>query len=194
MNKNYDILIFLILIYLIIIYITSKTKEIKKYKFKTGDIILTKCFSPIQLLSKYTHASLIICILDRVYVLESYPDDNVRIITLDEYMEYYDKIYILSLKYRFSKEIEYRLFKNVKDYLDFKFPKFPLIYMLQTYIKSYLYNKNEKSPTHLVCSEFIYYIFENIEFIKDTYYLKSPDELLKLNTHTFLGYYKKYLK
>lgn len=192
MNKKYDIFIFLILISCIVIYITPRTKEIKKYKFKTGDIVLTINYAPLQLLTKYTHAAIIICIFNKVYVLDSYPDDNVRIITLDEYMETYEKIYILSLKYRFSKEIEYKLFKNMKDYLNFKFPRFPLIHMFKNYIKSYLYNKNEKHPTYLVCSEFIYYIYENIGFIKDMYYLKSPDELLGLHTHTFLGYYNKY--
>lgn len=192
--KKYDIFLFLILVYCIIIYIRPRTKEIKKYRFKTGDIILTNSFNSfnIKLFSKYTHVSLIICIFNKVYILDAYPDDNIRIITLEEYMETYEKIYILSLKYRLSKEVEYRLFKNMKDYLDFKFPKFALIHFIKNYIKSYLYNKNEKSPTHLLCSEFVYYLLENIGFIKDTYYLKIPDDVLKLNTHTFLGYYSKY--
>ena len=190
--KKYDIFLFLILVYCIILYIRPRTKEIKKYRFKTGDIILTKTLQSIQVITKYTHVSLIICIFNKVYILDAYPDDNIRIITLEEYMETCEGIYILSLKYRLSKEAEYKLFKNMKDYLDFKFPKFGLIHLIKNYIKSYLYNKNEKSPTHLLCSEFVYYLLENIGFIKDTYYLKIPDDVLKLNTHTFLGYYSKY--
>jgi hypothetical protein len=107
-------------------------------------------------------------------------------------METYEKIYILSLKHRFSKEVEYKLFKNIKYYLNFKYPKFQFIHFIKNYIKSYLYNENEQLPTHIVCSEFIYYIFSNIGLIKDTYYLKSSDEILKWNTHRFLGTYNKY--
>jgi hypothetical protein len=124
--------------------------------------------------------------------LDAFINENIRIITLDEFMETYENIYILSLKHRFSKEVEYKLFKNIKYYLNFKYPKSQFIHLIKNYIKSYLYNKNEKLPIHIVCSEFIYYIFENIGLIKDTYYLKSSDEILKWNTHTFLGYYNRY--
>lgn len=193
-NKKYDIFIFLILVYCIVLYIKPITKEIKKYRFKTGDIVLTNTFDILylKLLTKYTHASLIICIFDKVYILDAYPDKDIRLITLDEFMKTCDTIYILSLKNRFSKEIEYKLFKNIKYYLNFKYPKSHFIYLIKNYIKSYLYNNNEKIPTNITCSEFIYYIFENIGFLKDTYYLKTPDDILKLNTHRFLGYYNKY--
>jgi hypothetical protein len=186
-NKKYDIFIFLIIVYCIILYIKPITKEIKKYKFKTGDIILTNTFDILylKLLTKYTHTSLIICIFDKVYVLDAYPDEDIRLITLDEFMKTCDTIYILSLKDKFSKEIEYKLFKNIKYYLNFKYPKFKFIYLIKNYIKSYLYSNNEKIPTYISCSEFIYYIFENIGFLKDTYYLKTPDDILKLNTHKF---------
>jgi hypothetical protein len=193
-NKKYDIFIFLIIVYCIILYIKPITKEIKKYKFKTGDIILTNTFDILylKLLTKYTHTSLIICIFDKVYVLDAYPDEDIRLITLDEFMKTCDTIYIMSLKDKFSKEIEYKLFKNIKYYLNFKYPKFKFIYLIKNYIKSYLYSNNEKIPTYISCSEFIYYIFENIGFLKDTYYLKTPDDILKLNTHKFLGYYSRY--
>jgi hypothetical protein len=193
-NKKYDIFIFLIIVYCIILYIKPITKEIKKYKFKTGDIILTNTFDILylKLLTKYTHTSLIICIFDKVYVLDAYPDEDIRLITLDEFMKTCDTIYILSLKDKFSKEIEYKLFKNIKYYLNFKYPKFKFIYLIKNYIKLYLYSNNENIPTYISCSEFIYYIFENIGFLKDTYYLKTPDDILKLNTHKFLGYYSSY--
>ena len=104
-NKKYDIFIFLIIVYCIILYIKPITKEIKKYKFKTGDIILTNTFDILylKLFTKYTHVLLIICIFDKVYVLDAYPNENIRIITLDEFMETYENIYILNLKPRFSK-------------------------------------------------------------------------------------------
>jgi hypothetical protein len=195
-NKKYDIFIFLILVYCIVLYIKPITKEIKKYRFKTGDIIFSDItdfrYFYLNIFSKYVHSALIICIFDKVYVLDAFINENIRIITLDEFMETYENIYILSLKHRFSKEVEYKLFKNIKYYLNFKYPKSQFIHLIKNYIKSYLYNKNEKLPTHIVCSEFIYYIFENIGLIKDTYYLKSSDEILKWNTHTFLGYYNRY--
>lgn len=104
-NKKYDIFIFLILVYCIVLYIKPITKEIKKYRFKTGDIVLTNTFDILylKLLTKYTHASLIICIFDKVYILDAYPDKDIRLITLDEFMKTCDTIYILSLKNRFSK-------------------------------------------------------------------------------------------
>ena len=49
-----------------------------------------------------------------------------------------------------------------------------------------------KTPKNITCSEFTYYIFQNIPFLKDTYYLKTPDDILKWNTHKFLGYYSRY--
>ena len=196
MNNKYDIFIFLILVYFIILYIKPGIKEIKKYRFKTGDILLTNIFKikslHLKFASKYVHSALIICIFDKVYVLDAFPNENIRIITLDEFMETYENIYILSLKHRYSKEVEYKLFKNIKYYSKIKFPTYTFIYVIKNYIKSYLYNKNEKLPTHMLCSEFIYYIFSNIGLIKDTYYLKTSDEMLKWNTHTFLGYYNRY--
>jgi hypothetical protein len=63
--KKYDIFLFLILVYCIILYIRPRTKEIKKYRFKTGDIILTKTLQSIQVITKYTHVSLIICIFNK---------------------------------------------------------------------------------------------------------------------------------
>jgi hypothetical protein len=91
----------------------------------------------LKLLTKYTHASLIICIFDKVYILDAYPDKDIRLITLDEFMKTCDTVYILSLKDRFSKEIEYKLFKNIEYYLNFKYPKSHFIYLIKNYIKSY---------------------------------------------------------
>jgi hypothetical protein len=198
MNKKYDILIFLILVYCIVLYIKPRVKKINKYRFKTGDIILSHIYHvislPFRFFTKYIHSALIICIFDKVYVLDIYPYDDVRIITLDKFMETYENIYILSLKYRYSKKFEHGLFKNLKCYLKLKFPMnlYYVIHPIQNYIKSYIYNKNEKIPKRILCSEFIYYIFENIGLIKETYYLKTSDEMLKWNTHKFIGYYNKY--
>jgi hypothetical protein len=196
MNNKYDIFIFLILVYCIIFYFKSRIKKINKYRFKTGDILLTHMFDfetfPLKFFSKYIHAALIICISDKVYVLDAYPDEDIRIITLDKFMETYENIYILSLKRRYSKDVKYRIFKNIKNYLKIKFPTDDIFYLINSYIKSNLYNKNEKLPTHIICSELIYYIFEDIGLIKDTYYLKTSDDMLEWNTHNFIGYYNRY--
>jgi hypothetical protein len=78
----------------------------KKYRFKTGDIIFSGIpdfrYFYLNIFSKYVHSALIICIFDKVYVLDAFINENIRIITLDEFMETYENIYILSLKHRFS--------------------------------------------------------------------------------------------
>ena len=72
MNNKYDIFIFLILVYFIILYIKPGIKEIKKYRFKTGDIIFSNIsdirYFYLRIFSKYVHSALIICIFDKVYV------------------------------------------------------------------------------------------------------------------------------
>lgn len=199
------IIISLIILFIIIIIIQKKLllyKKCNNNNIKSGDIVLFRSKNKdylTELIINFTHIGMIIFIDNKPYILETHSKNdplNIGISTegvniynfYDRINTYKGHIYLLKLKKPLNNIQEKKLLTNIDKYKKIKFIK-----NYKNYYKKYCLIKLYKNTNKgMICSEFIYYVLNDIGLIKDSYYkCKTPSDFLKLKKFYFFDGYIK---
>ena len=194
------IILILIIIKIINFYIININKKyininnIDKY-IKTGDIILfrhNKIDFIHEIISPFTHVGIIIIINNKSYILETHEkgstvymgfnNDGVNIYNLYDRLNKYNGItYLLKLIKPLSN--------NNINYLINNIPKYLKIPYINNYKNYYFYNCllsfNNNNKKGMICSEFIYYLLQDIfnNNINNNYKCTSPVDFIYNNLY-----------
>lgn len=198
-------IIICLIILFIIINIIQKIllyKKCNNVNIKSGDIVLFRSKSKdylTELIEHFTHIGIVIFINNKPYILETHSKNdplNIGISTEGvNIYNYYDRIntyegniYLLKLKKPLNNIQEKKLLTNIDKYKKIKFIK-----NYKQYYKKYcLINLYKNTNNGMICSEFIYYILNDIGLIKDCFYkCKTPSDFLKLKKFYFFDGYIK---
>jgi hypothetical protein len=200
--KKIIICIIILIIIIIIKRILLLYKKCNNDNIKTGDIVLFRSKNKdylTELIISFTHIGMIIFIDNKPYILETHSkNDPLNIGVSTEGVNIYNfynrinkfegHIYLLKLKKPLNNIQENKLITNIDKYKKIKFIK-----NYKNYYKKYcLINLYKNTNKGMICSEFIYYILNNIGLIQDSFYkCKIPSDFLKLKKlYFFDGYIK----
>jgi hypothetical protein len=192
-------IIILILIIIIIKRILLLYKKCNNDNIKTGDIVLFRTKNISKLIIPFTHIGMIIFIDNKPYILETHSKNdplNTGVSTegvniynfYDRINTYEGHIYLLKLKKPLNNIQKNKLITSIDKYKKIKFIK-----NYKNYYKKYcLINLFKNTNKGMICSEFIYYVLNDIGLIQDSLYkCKIPSDFLKLKKlYFFDGYIK----
>ncbi len=192
-------IIILILIIIIIKRILLLYKKCNNDNIKTGDIVLFRTKNISKLIIPFTHIGMIIFIDNKPYILETHSKNdplNTGVSTegvniynfYDRINTYEGHIYLLKLKKPLNNIQKNKLITSIDKYKKIKFIK-----NYKNYYKKYcLINLFKNTNKGMICSEFIYYVLNDIGLIQDSFYkCKTPFDFLKLKKFYFFDGYIK---